>query len=83
MIAGDELAQLLDRQLVVEELARHVADECLVLAKSEIPRHGHGVRVFRHRVFPPVRYFDFGRPRTRSPRMLRWTSFVPAAIVCP
>ena len=66
-IRRDERAQALDGQVLVEEAAREVAQQLLVFAEAEIPG-----RCSRHR----VAYFDFGRPSTRSPRMLRWISFV-------
>ncbi len=75
---GHQPAQGLDGQALVEELARQVAKQGLVFSEAEVSRRG--VRL-GHR--SPLAYFDFGRPSTRSPRMLRWISFVPAAMVPP
>jgi hypothetical protein len=71
-VGRDELAQALDRYVLVEEAAREVAQHRLVLTETEI---AGGSRLHRRA------HFDFGRPSTRSPRMLRWISLVPAAIV--
>ena len=63
VIACHEVAERLHGQVLVEELARQIAQHRLVFAESEVLR-----RFFAHR---SALYFDFARPSTRSPRMLR------------
>ncbi len=72
VVAGHERPELLHRAVLVEEATRLIAEHLLVVAEAVIPGLCHGSP-----------HFDFGRFRTRSPRMLRWISFVPAAIVMP
>ena len=63
---GGELAEPLAREGIGTDLADPGAQRFLVLGRQEI-----------HRM---LRYRSRGRPRTRSPMMLRWICEVPAAI---
>ena len=74
---GHERVQLVRAVVVLEEPARRIAEHRLVFAESEV------LGLFRHRRVLTSSHFDFGNPSTRSPRMLRWISLVPAAIVPP
>ncbi len=74
MIARDQRAQTSrSPAFSSRKLARRVAQHLLVGAEAEVLRLRHAL----------LSYFDFARPSTRSPRMLRWISLVPAAIVMP
>ena len=69
-----EPAYLRDRATLLEEASCSLAENLVLLAETEVCGDlgiGHWF------------YLLFGRPSTRSPRMLRWISLVPPPIVIP
>ena len=73
VVTGHQFVQFVAAAVVRKELSSRVSEHGFVFTKTKV------FRLFSH----DRSYFDFGRPSTRSPKILRWTSLAPAAMVTP